>query len=808
MRYAGLGALSAAVLLLEIALTRIYSVTQGYHFAFLAVSLGLLGFGASGTVLFVVPGLWRRAGHRLLGTAALLFTLTALGSYWAVNRIPFDAYLLVLQPSMLLHLVLFYLAPVVPFFFAGLALGGALTLEPGKAAGLYGANLVGAGVGAVLALAGPAARGPAGALAVVAVLGLVSWITLTPASSVGRLALRAGTAVALVALAWLLLPSVELRLSPYKALPQVLRQEGSELAWTGWNAISRVDVVKADGLHQAPGLSFTYAQALPPQSALTVDGDNLSTLTATSPEGALFTAHLPSAVAYQILKQPRVLVVEPGGGLDVLTALHHGAESVVAVIANPLEAELLKNRFSAAAGGVFIDPDVELVVGNPRAYLARDSGSFDLVVVSLRDAFRPITAGAYSLGENYVYTREAFEQYLRHLAPGGVLMVTRWVQVPPSEGLRVAATVVEALKGVGVRDPRDSIAAVRTLQTLTLLAKIEPFTPSELDGVRRFARSQQMDISYLPDADPEELNRYFVLPEEVYFTGLRRLLDPRERKDFYRDQTFDVSPTSDNRPFFFHFFRWRQVPAVLDRLGKDWRPFGGAGFLVVMAFLAVSIVASTAIILAPLLVRARRKRERLDGDGDTEGDWRVLVYFFALGLAFLWLELPLMQRFILLLDHPTYSFGVVLFSLLVFSGVGSLLSPRLGRFRKWAIPALGVLALVYAVGTSSVVQAVLGLPLVARIPVAVAIIAPLAMLMGVPFPSGILALQRRRPALVPWAWGANGYASVVGSVVGALIALTWGFSWVMLAAGSVYLVAWAVFYRSLAAATLEPAEQI
>jgi spermidine synthase len=610
-----------------------------------------------------------------------------------------------------------------------------------------------------------------------------------------------------VALAWLLLPSVELRVSPYKALPQVLRQEGSELAWTEWNAFSRVDVVEADGLHQAPGLSFTYAQALPEQSALTVDGDNLTTLTATAPEEALFTEQLPSAVAYRILDRPRVLVIEPGGGLDVLTALHHGAGSVVALVANPLEAELLTNRFSAAAGGVFTDPDVELVVGNPRAYLARDSGSFDLVVVSLRDAFRPITAGAYSLGENYLYTQEAFEQYLDHLAPGGVLMVTRWVQVPPSEGLRVAATIVEALERVGVSDPRDSVAALRTMQTLTLLAKVEPFTPSELDGVRAFARSRQMDISYLPGIGPEELNRYFVLPEEVYYSGIRRLLDPEERQGFYRDQAFDVSPTTDSRPFFFHFFRWRQTPTVLDRLGKDWRPFGGAGFLVVLAFLAVSILASTAIILAPLLVRARRGRGRTESDGATEGDWRVLVYFFALGLAFLWLELPLMQRFILLLDHPTYSFGVVLFALLMFSGVGSLLSPRLGRYRKWAIPVLGVLTLLYAVGTSSVVQAVLGLPLAARIPVAVAFIAPLGLLMGVPFPSGIMALRRLRPALVPWAWGANGYASVVGSVLGALIALNWGFSWVMLAAGVVYLVAWAVFYPSLAAATPGAAEQ-
>ena len=242
---------------------------------------------------------------------------------------------------------------------------------------------------------------------------------------------------------------------------------------------------------------------------------------------------------------------------------------------------------------------------------------------------------------------------------------------------------------------------------------------------------------------------------------------------------------------------------MLDRLGKDWQPFGGAGFMVVLVFLGMSLVVSAVLILAPLV--GRRGGEAYEGIG--LGQWRALVYFFALGLAFLWLELPLMQRFILLLDHATYSFGVVLFAVLVFSGIGSLLTRRLGRYRRWALPALGLLAFTYAVGIGHPVELVLGLPLAARIPVAVLILAPLALLMGVPFPSGILALQASRPALIPWAWGANGYASVVGAVVAALMALSWGFSWVMLAAGAAYLVAWAVFYPTLRAATPEAGEQ-
>jgi hypothetical protein len=469
-------------------------------------------------------------------------------------------------------------------------------------------------------------------------------------------------------------------------------------------------------------------------------------------------------------------------------------------VGNPLEADLLRGRFRQEAGGAFADPRVRVVTGNPRGYLTRESGQSDVVVVSLRDAFRPVTAGAYSLSENYLYTKEAFQAYLRHLAPDGVLMVARWVQTPPSEELRLAATVVEALEGIGIGDVGEMLVAIRTLQTFTLLAKREPFSPLEVQAVRSFASSRQMDLSYLPGLQQQEVNRFFVLPSEVYLSGLKRLVVPEERRRLYEEQPYDVAPTTDERPFFFHFFRWRQVPQVLARLGREWQPFGGAGFLVVLAFLAVSLVASGVLILAPLLLRRRATDESVrKGQADGLG-WKALVYFFALGLAFLWVELPLMQRFILLLDYPTYSFAVVLLAVLAFSGVGSLLSSRLGRHRAWVILLLGVLALAYALGTGPLVKLVLGLPLAARIPVAVLAIAPLAVLMGVPFPTGIAALGERRPGLVPWAWGANGYASVVASVAAALMALGWGFTRVMLAAAAAYLIAWAVFHFAFRAA--------
>lgn len=799
MRYLGLAALSAAVLLLELTLTRVYSVTQGYHFAFLAVSLGLLGFGASGTVLYAAPALWRRDRFHLLGASALLFGASAPAVYWAINTIPFDSYRLAVQPVMFLHLGLFYLVQVVPFFFAGLALGGALARQPGRAAGLYGASLAGSGLGALLALGGPSSWGPVGALGIVATLSTVAWVALAPTcrgSGRGRWGVAALAAL-LLAVGWLLPRAVELRVSPYRALPQLLRQQGAELVDTRWNAFSRVDVVTSDALHRAPGLSFAYQGSLPPQTAATVDADNMTVFTDAGIDEAGFAGYLPAAAAYGLHERPRVLVIEPGGGMDVLTALSLGAERVVALVSNPIEADLLREQFA----GQIAARRVSVVVGNPRSYLERTDETFDLVELSLRDAFRPVTVGAYSLRESHLYTREAFRGYLERLAPGGILVATRWVQVPPSEELRLAATAIEALEDTGVPRADDRLAAIRTLQTFTLLIRNGAFTSGELERIRSFADSRRMDVSYLPGIAPAELNRHFVLPEEVYHAGITALLDPAQRQRFYEDQEFDITPVTDDRPFFFNFFRWRQVPDVRARIGKSWEPFAGAGFLVIVLFLGAAVVLSSLLILAPLIFVGRRRRS---GRRAVTGvprwvemsvpRWAVLTYFFVLGLAFLWIELPLMQRFILLLDHPTYSFGVVLFAVLVFSGLGSLLSPRLGWRRPWAILALGVLAAVYAVVPVPPMDIVLGLPLAARVPVAIFTIAPLAILMGVPLPAAIAALGVRRPDLIPWAWGVNGYGSVIGAVLAALLALTWGFSRVMLLAGAGYLLAAALFF--------------
>jgi hypothetical protein len=285
-----------------------------------------------------------------------------------------------------------------------------------------------------------------------------------------------------------------------------------------------------------------------------------------------------------------------------------------------------------------------------------------------------------------------------------------------------------------------------------------------------------------------------VLPHEVYYEAFTSILSPLEREAFLANYAYDISPPTDDRPFFSHFFKWSQAPYVWQSLGKTWQPFGGAGYLIVLALLVLAVLASAIFILLPLRFRSRKKggqsRALIPGVR-----WQLFIYFAALGIGFLFIEIPLMQRFILFLDQPTYAFAIVLFTIFVFSGLGSLLSTRLARVLPQVIFGLGVLAFLYPLFLPYFFEALLGQPLILRLLVSLGALAPLSFLMGIAFPSGIRIIGTLSPDLVPWAWGINGCVSVVSSVLSLVIALSVGFSWVLVAAGIAYLVAAGVAYH-------------
>lgn len=785
--YLGILLLSAGTVLFEITLTRVFSVAQWYHFAFMVVSLALLGFGVSGSFLSLFPNLLMKSLKHSLAVCATLFSVSCLGSYLVVNNIPFDSYRLGWESIQFFYLGVYYLSLAIPFFFTGLALGIALSKMPSEAGKLYGFNMVGAGLGCLLVLLSPSIFEVSGMVVLAALLGMVSVFLFSLPDLKPFLGLALAGGLSLIVLLVTLPTVLELKVSPYKSLSQILLHSQAQTVWTEWNAFSRVDVVESSSIHIAPGLSFQYSKLLPPQLGITIDGENLNPINQTGVGDADFTEYLPASVAYQLVSNPEVLIIEPQGGPDILTALHHQSRSATVVISNPLVVEAMK----VYEEGIIEEPRVELVTEGARSYLSYSTKKYDMVQVSLTDSFRVVAAGVFSLSENYLFTVEAFEEYYRHLARGGIISITRWIQVPPSEGIRLISLAIAAMERVGTAHPERHIAAIRSLQTITLLIKESPISPEETAVLKGFCDEMGFDIIYFPGITPADLNRYNVLPSEVYHEAFINIMSTDSRETFISDYVYDISATTDDRPFFLHFFTWKQLPGIWQNLGKTWQPFGGAGYLIVVTLLVLAIMASAIFILLPLWYR-RRKRQ--DTNGTRGVRWRLFVYFSMLGLGYLFIEIPLMQKFILFLDKPTYAFALVLFTIFVFSGIGSIFSSRLTRALPIVVLGLSVASFLYPLILPRLFEALLGESLQVRLLITVGALAPISFLMGIPFPSGIRIIGRLSPELVPWAWGINGCVSVISSMIAMMIALWVGFSWVLVAAGSAYLLAVGISY--------------
>ena len=793
----GLIIISAAGLCFQINLTRLYSVSHFYHFAFMVVSIALLGFGASGTFLAVFGnGNDKPLGGRL-AWMAIGTCLSMLGSYLLINLLPFDSFSMAVDRKQILILMLHYAALALPFFFSGMIVSLLLSRQMGSGGRVYALNLMGSALGCLAAVVAPNFIGGEGTAALSSALaGLAALSFLLGSQSGPRRKIVqnvAGITAIFLALVFSLkdmglrigatggLEIMELNISPYKGISYALQNPEAEIISSKWNAISRVDVVHSPSLHSIPGLSYRYLEPLPPIKGLYVDGDNLSALMHAESDFD-FTGYLPAAIAFNLRPEARALILGSRGGMDVLSALALNAQQVTAVEENMLLIE--------AAGDIYNLPDVELAVSSGRSYLRSTNNRFDVIQLSLTNSYHPVNSGAYSLGEDYRYTLESFSDMLDCLEQNGILVVTRWLQEQPSEWLRTFVMAVSTLEARG-EDPQKQIVALRGYNTGTLLVKNGTFNSKELALIRAFLDEKAFDLVFAPDIQIEEINRSNILPEEVYYQTFTDMLENEQRDVFYEQYVYDVRPPVDDHPFFGHYFKWSQIGGIWRSLGTTWQPFGGAGFLVILAIFGLAVILASVMIILPAIVKKEAKNPPI------KGNIRILIYFGMIGLAFLLVEMPMIQQFILYLDHPTYAMAVVLFSLLLFSGFGS-------RWGSKILPISAALLILLTFLTGwlfllpALLRATLGLPLAARVSISIISVAPIGFLMGIPFPAGLEWMREYIPSdennyaegMVVWLWAVNGSTSVLASILSSLLSLSFGFNRTLAVGIICYLGAW------------------
>jgi hypothetical protein len=791
---------SLAVIALELALMRALAMRFWHHLAHMVISVAILGFGASGTALTLLRR--RVLAHPAAWMASLTASLAmSVPACWALAEwVPLEVGFLAWDASQLLHVALLELAMLGPFALAAGVIGIALMDRPEHVSGHYAANLVGSGLvalGAVAAMHVLGSRellmGASGA-ALLAMGVLVSW-----GRARGAVALL--TALGATALLWEVTP-LEPRISPYKTLSQLRLVAGAEVIHRVEGPLGRIDVVAGEAIHHAPGLSLGFQGEVPKHALMVFDGDAVSPIyDCRGPDDWAFMDHTTPAGAYRVLNRPSVLVVGAGGGAQIGLAVYHKASRVVALEANPQVVGLMTGPLLQRGGHVYGAPGVEVRATEARGYLAGNDERFDLVEMPPLDSFGASGAGLHATQESYLYTVEAFAAMLGNLSDTGVLSVTRWTRTPPRDELRVFDTAGEALRRLG-RDPAQHLVMIRSWATVTAFAFDSPIDAERAMALRAFCRERSFDLCYLPGLTVGEANRFHILDEPHYFHACEALLGP-ERETFLADYLFRVRAATDEKPYFHHTARWRTGRILEEHLGRSGRAFVELGHWMLLAALAQATILGVVLILLPLLPRAALLR-RSPRRGATLG------YFLGIGAGFMLLEMAMLSRLILYLAHPIYSAATVIGGFLVFAGLGSALSTRWratpARVATIAGVVVAILAALGAWALGPWLRQTQGATLCVRWGVALLTIAPVAMTMGHLMPTALRALGATAPAMIPWAWGANAFASVVATVATPLLAMRVGFGGASLLASACYLIA-AFLARRLAPGEATPATE-
>lgn len=755
--------MSLATLVLELALTRLFSATMFYHFAFLAISLALFGAGASGVFVYLLRP--RLEGERPATLMALGCALFA-GSTVVALLVILDHPLSPTNPgwSTLLSLAWIYGASALPFFLSGCVITLAITTWARAIHRLYLFDLAGAAGGCLLLVPALGVLGAIDTVLLVAALAAFAGWLLS-----GRRSMLAATALAAALVAWNH-ASGTITLQEAKGLSE------APVIFSRWNSFSRVTVTRT---------------ADPDRLLLFIDADAATIIHKDASDLERHRAERDriESLGYQLGGRGKVLIIGPGAGVDVIVARLHGARDVTAVEVNPLVARdvMSSEPFRSFSGRLYEQPGVRLEVDEGRSFLRRSNERYDLIVGTMVDTWAATAAGAFALTENNLYTVEAFQDYLGRLAPGGILSITRWHQSPPDQLLRLVSLGRVALAARGIADARDHFLIVRgpsegqPLTTATVLLKPEPFTGEEVSRAEAFAGRLGLELLYSPRT--RRANE------------LARLVEAADPEAFWSAFASDISPPTDNRPFFFQSARPGQVLSKRWARG-EWRRTN-LGMLVLFGLVAISLAVVVGFILGPLLLVRRRLAA-------TRGRVPFLLYFAALGTGFIVIEVVLVQKCVLFLGHPAYALTVVLFAVLLWSALGSMVA---GRFAEASLPRtlrlmlLGVAGLVVLqiLALAPIFYTLVHLPTSWRILITVIALAPLGLALGMPMPTGIRLLAGRAPELIPWAWGVNGAASVLGSVGAVAFAMLWGFDLALLVAAFLYVAAGFLAARALAA---------
>ncbi len=753
--YLGVSFTTLATLMLELALTRIFSVVFHYHLAFLAISITLFGLGAGGVFSYVVAG-WKGNLFAKMGALAAANGIAVVLALWFLlarnNELGYAT------------LAAIYLATAIPFFLAGAVLSLAIAEAIERIDRTYFFDLAGAATGCILLIVfldsfgGPNTVIAAGVFYCVAA---AIWFNL--AGSARR---RAATVLLSLLLVTLMVVNsrshlLDIHFAKGVALPPE--------RFVSWNSFSRV------GVH-FDGIWSIVIDADAATGIASFDWDHL-----TAEQRAQLTHSGPGSV-YLVRPGAKTLVIGAGGGYDVARALASGSRDITAVEINPIIATtIMRKEFVQESHGLYFRPEVRLFVEDGRSFVRRSEEKYQVLQATLVDTWASTAAGAFALSENNLYTTDAFYDYLLHLTDDGMLCFTRWGFDPPRESLRLLSLAMEALTRIGETDPPRHVIVVREDASKlggfgaqdTVMVSRKPFSAEDMNRLRGQLPAARLDALYFPGDAPAN--------------PFGQLLHSADPAAFYAQYPYNVTPVTDDRPFFFYTVQPRDLWNFLTRENRSNADYKiNQAVPLLFGVVMVSVGATALILILPRLVlRSRLPKQK--------GVIAFLWYFLCLGAGYILIQVALIQKFVLLLGHPTYALTVIVFSMLVGSGAGSYFSRRIvaGDDARLVRVLAGVAALVTVIAfvAAPLTSTAAGYPMIAKMAITALAVAPAAFLMGMPFPSGLHRLEQRHSPSVRWAWSLNAAASVLGSAAAVVLAIYLGLRATLLIGGALYLCA-------------------
>ncbi|WP_430936392.1 hypothetical protein [Saccharicrinis sp. 156] len=767
--------LSASVIGYQLALMQILSIQQWHYMAFMVISIALLGFGTSGTLLAIFKDKLLQDFDKYY-TLLLLFTAISMlisplltGTKWLL----FDTYLLFSDLSHILRLLGTCVLYFIPFLWAATAIGMSFTYGSYKVGKLYFANLVGSGLGGIFMVL---------AMWVILPQHLSVFCATMPLIGAGIYRYAKGNikyfypilSACIIMMAVNLFFAPTVKSSQFKGFSKTMNLPDAKVTWQQNSPFGLVQQVASPAIRYAPSVSLLNTNPIPYANMVFVNGDAAGYLTLDSTRNIFpVLNYSPQTLAYRLKPRPKNLVLQSGTGEPAHLPMLHPSNSITCIESNPLLHKISKSRLSTRE----TKPELYFINTNTRSFLKHDQQQYDVILFPTVGSFYG-TTGLYALEEQNWLTVEAFSEAWEHLSPDGVLSVSCWLDYPYRNSYKLVATLDDIL-AAKAKETSDHLMAVKNWNQLSFLVKRTPFTKLEYQAARLFCDSLLFDFMSFDQEVDEAMDPIHELNDPMFTAYLKKLTSP-QKTALYHSYPFKIRPATDNKPYFSHFIKLGSLSEISKIYKLNSLPYFELGYYIALVTLLLITLLGIIFIILPLI-----------HVGKTSFKSSVFLYFSAIGLGYMITEMSLIHQFNIYFSNPTYTIAIIIGILLISSGLGSYFS-KYSLFMRhlWAAPLIvSGLLIILAILNPIVINSTISYVLVYKIAIVFVFIGSIGFFMGIPFPSAILKLSHSKQNQIPTAWAINGLLSVIATPLAVILSMEFGFSILFTIASASYLMA-------------------